>query len=284
MEKRIIDLYDYFNITRPSDAKGYLTCYIIDDYGFCEGRIRPAMLIVGGGGYAYVSEREKEPIAISYLNEGFNAFILDYSVAPISYPTQLIEGCMAVAYIRENAQSLRVIEDKICGIGFSAGGHLCGMLATLYADKDVKERLGEHTKNSKLDGVILAYPVLSTFGKIHQGSIEKITGGNEELRKKLDIPKLVDENSVPAFIWATVNDNAVPSESSLLMAMAYKKKGVPFELHMFEDGGHGLSLATEEVAPPLNQSSVNVPVQAWFDLSKTWLKQRGFIIKNKIGE
>ena len=76
----------------------------------------------------------------------------------------------------------------------------------------------------------------------------------------------------------------MPSESSLLMAMAYKKKGVPFELHMFEDGGHGLSLATEEVAPPLNQSSVNVPVQVWFDLSKTWLKQRGFIIKNKIGE
>ncbi|MBR2449304.1 MAG: alpha/beta hydrolase [Clostridia bacterium] len=282
MKRDIIDLYAYYGLTRPEGGQGYLTCYTLDDYSFCAGRTRPAMLVVAGGGYSNVSGREKEPIAMSYMSKGFNTFILEYSVKPLSYPTQLIEGCMAVAYIRENAESLHVIEDKICAIGFSAGGHLCGMLATLYADQDVKNALGEHANNCKLDGVIFAYPVLSAYGKIHQGSIVNITGGNEELRKKMDIPKMVDENSVPAFIWTTVNDNCVPSESSLLMAMAYKEKGVPFELHMFENGVHGLSLSNEETAPPTSQHAhVNVPVQQWLDLSIVWLNYKGFVIKNK---
>ncbi len=279
MNKEIIDLYKVFNLERQDGAEGYLTCYTIDDYGYCKGRMRPAMIVVTGGGYTHRSEREKEPIAMAYLNQGFNVFVLDYSLAPLYYPTQLIEGLMAVAYIRENAQSLNVINDKICAIGFSAGGHLCGMLATLYNEKVVEEMLGDHAKNCRLDGVILSYAVLSAYGKIHQGSIVNISGGNEEIRKKMDIPNMVTENSVPAFIWGTVNDNGVPSESGLLMAMAYRAKGVPFEIHLFEDGVHGLSLANKEVASCAE--GVNVPVQAWFDLSVTYLKRNGFVIKNK---
>ena len=281
MKKEIIDLYKVFGLTRKDGAQGYLTCYTIDDYGFCKGRMRPAMIVVGGGGYSYVSDREKEPIAISYLNQGFNVFVLDYSVAPLCYPTQLIEGLMAVAYIRENAQSLNVINDKICAVGFSAGGHFCGMLATLFNEKVVEETLGDHAKNCRLDGVILAYPVLSAYGKIHEGSIKNISGGDEQITKKMDIPAMVTENSVPAFIWTTVNDGIVPSESSLLMAMAYREKGVPFELHMFENGCHGLSLAKEETSPPTSNIHVNIPVQAWFDLSVTWLNSHGFTIKEK---
>ena len=281
MKKEIIDLYEVFGLDRKDGVAGYMTAYTIDDYGYCKGRIRPAMLVIGGGGYSFVSEREKEPIAIAYLNQGFNVFVLDYSVAPVCYPTQLIEGCMAVAYIRENADRYLVDKEHICAIGFSAGGHFCGMLATLYGEQIVKETLGKHAENCRLDGVILSYAVLSAYGKIHQGSIKNITGGDEEIRKKMDIPAMVTENSVPAFIWTTVDDGCVPSESSLLMAMAYKEKGVPFDFHMFQTGCHGLSLATKEVAPPTSGMHVNVPVQAWLPLSVTWLNSRGFVIKNK---
>ena len=84
----------------------------------------------------------------------------------------------------------------------------------------------------------------------------------------------VTKNSSPAFIWSTANDMCVPCENSLYMASAYSKEKVPFELHIFENGEHGLSVATEEVNSP------NPPVSKWFELSLTWLKNRGFVIKN----
>ena len=281
MNKKVVDLYSTYGLERKDGATGYLTCYTLDDYNFCEGRVRPAMLVLAGGGYAHLSQREKEPIAFSYMSKGFNVFILDYSLEPLSYPTQLIEGCMAVAHIRENAEEYHVDKEHICAIGFSAGGHLCGMLATLYDEKEVKDALGVHAESCRLDGVILSYAVLSAYGQVHAGSIMRISGGNEEIRKKLDLPARVTENSVPAFIWHTVDDGSVPSESSLLMAMAYKQKNVPFELHIFESGCHGLSLASKETASSSSPTQINVPVQKWIDLTYVWLEKRGFVIKNK---
>jgi fermentation-respiration switch protein FrsA (DUF1100 family) len=86
---------------------------------------------------------------------------------------------------------------------------------------------------------------------------------------------MVNTNTPPAFIWATSNDQAVPVESSLLMAWAYRKYNLPVELHIFEDGIHGLSTATGEV------NTNNESVQAWIDLSHTWLRNKGFVIKNR---
>ena len=275
MNKKEVDLYKYFGVAKQDGARGFLTCYTLDDYPFCEGRIRPAMLVVGGGGYAFVSEREQEPIALQYSAKGFQTFILEYSVAPLCYPTQLIEACMAVAYIRENAKDLSVDKEHICAIGFSAGGHLCGTLATLYDSKDVLSAFGERKVDCRPDAVILSYPVLSAYGKIHQGSIEKVTGGNEEIRKIMDVPSMVNENTPPAFIWATSTDAGVPVESSLLMALAYRKFDIPVELHVFENGIHGLSTATKEV------NTNHPPVQSWINLSVAWLENKGFVIKNK---
>ena len=91
---------------------------------------------------------------------------------------------------------------------------------------------------------------------------------------RFSLDKRVDKNSSPAFIWSTVGDFTVPCENSLLMAQAYKKADVPFELHIFQNGRHGLSLATEEV------NSEEIPVQQWVPLCLTWLKVRGFKIQN----
>ena len=65
----------------------------------------------------------------------------------------------------------------------------------------------------------------------------------------------------------------MPVENSLYMASAYKTNGVPFELHVFESGRHGLSTAEFETLYE------NSPVQKWVQLSLTWLKNRGFKIK-----
>ena len=265
-----VDLYNYFGLKRKSGEQGYLNVYLPEapDY---PTRVRPAMLIIAGGGYGFVSPREKECVALAYIAKGFAAFTLEYSIAPVRFPAQLIEGAMSIAYIRENAEKLGVKPDKIAAIGFSAGGHLAGMLGTLFARAEIKTALKEKTAIVRPDAIILSYPVITSGEKAHRGSFDNLCGENNvKLQKELSLENCVTANSSPAFIWTTANDGVVPSENSLYMALAYKAAGVPFELHIFENGGHGLSIATEETG------SVNEPVQQWLELSVTWLKTRGF--------
>lgn len=268
-----VDLYEYFGLKRPQNGCGYLVTYVHGPMELRPNRLRPAMLVIGGGGYSYVSQREKEPIAFKFLAESYNTFVLEYSCAPVAYPAQLNEGLMAMVYIRENAAKLGIIADRVAAIGFSAGGHLCAMLANLFDSKDAKKLLGDKISLARPDAVILSYPVISSGEKAHRGSFDNICAGNAELEKSLSLENRVKENSSPAFIWATANDGCVPSENSLYYALACKKHNVPFELHVFAEGQHGLSIADEEVF------TVNEPVQIWVKLALVWLKNRGFCIE-----
>lgn len=268
-----VDLYKYFNIERPNGANGYLNAYVQEKCTFLEGRIRPAMLVVPGGGYGAVSSREKEQVALQYLADGYNAFTLEYSVSDnVSYPYQLIEGCMAMAYIRENAEKQFTDKEHVGAIGFSAGGHLVGMLATLFDQPVVKEFLKEKANLVRPDAVVLSYPVITSNEFAHRDSLFRVSGGNQETEKFLSLENRVTEKSSPAFIWSTVEDTAVPCENSFLMASAYRKAKVPFELHILEYGRHGLSLATQEVCAPVPY------VAKWYGLAKEWLDARGFKI------
>jgi acetyl esterase/lipase len=274
MINKRIDLYEYFGVTRPENGQGYLNTYVLDP--IYAGRKRPAMLVIAGGGYSAVSLREKEPILLRYASAGFNCFTLDYSVKPVTFPAQLIEGAMAMAYIRENAEELMIDPDLVAAIGFSAGGHLTAMLATMFNAKEVKEALKEKADLVKPNAVILSYPVISSGINAHQGSFNNLCGENKSLRKRLSLENKISKKCPPAFIWGTVNDGVVPSENALFTAMKYKEAGVPFELHMFENGSHGLGVATIE------SKFVNESVQPWVGLSITWLTNRGFVIKDVI--
>lgn len=272
MLNKVVDLYEYYGLEKPEGGKAILEVITYGKNDFCPNRIRPAMLVIPGGGYAHVSQREKDCIAFYYLNKGYNTFTLDYSVSPIGFPHQLIEASMAMAYIRENAVELGVNKDQVAAVGFSAGGHLCGMLATMTKDKEVKDALKEKAENLAPNAVILSYPVISALIPTHAGSFNVQCKGDKELEKRLSIETRVTTDTPPAFIWGTVNDGVVPSSNAFEIALAYKKQGVPFEFHMFENGGHGLSVATKETL------YVNESVQPWLDLSLTWLKGRGFDI------
>ena len=138
-----INLYNYFGIEKPLTAAGDLEIYIPtrnDRIGI--NRKRPAALVLPGGGYANTSEREAESVALKYVAEGYCAFVLRYSCKPNKYPLALQEAGMAMVYIRENYEKYGVKADSVFSIGFSAGGHLCGCLATLY-DSEVLDFLGE---------------------------------------------------------------------------------------------------------------------------------------------
>ena len=268
-----IDLYSYFNIERTDGAKGYLKTYIIDKSTFANDRIRPAMLIIAGGGYSHVSEREMEPVAIKYIESGFNCFVLEYSTVPIYHPTQLIEGAMAMIYIRINAEKYNIDKNLVVALGFSAGSHLCGMLATLTDSKIIEQVLSINSSFVRPNAVILGYPVVSATH--HIASFKNISGGDISLYKKLSIENNVDNKSSPAFIWGCLDDPVVHSDNGFILAQAYKKAKVPFEYHLFEscNGIHGLSICEKETL------YINDTVKPWIQLSKKWLKNRGFILK-----
>lgn len=276
-----VDLYQYFGLTRPENGAGYLYVYAHDCLKNTHPeRLRPAMVVIGGGGYTCVSEREKECVALTYCAQGYNAFVLEYSVAPVRYPAQLNEGLMSMVYIRENAKQLGVDADHVAAIGFSAGGHLCAMLATLFDSEDAKAVLSEKISLARPDAVVLSYAVITSGEKAHKGSFISLCGDNTDIIEKLSLENRVKENSSPAFIWTNVDDECVPSENSLYYALACKKNNIPFEIHLFETGDtfHGISIATEEV------NSVSEAAQCWIKLSVDWLKRRGFCIIDGVNQ
>lgn len=269
-----IDLYEYYGLARPQGGKGYLYTYQIMRTPTYPNRVRPAILVLGGGGYACVSDRETECVALQFVANGYCAFCLDYSVSPVRYPAQLIEAAMAMAYIRENAERMNIDPQHIAATGFSAGGHLCAMLCNIWDEKEVRDAFKKDSSLLRPDAAVLCYPVITSGERTHGGSFNCLCGQDSELLSRLSMEKRVTKNSPPAFIWSTSNDACVPIENSLYMALAYRAAGVPFEVHIFEDGVHGLSVATEETG------IVNTPVQQWLPMCLTWLKNHGFVIKD----
>ena len=208
-----VDLYRYFSVKRGKNSSGYLNTYVPDGTPELNVKKRPAMLICTGGGYGFLSDREKEPVAIRFLSKGYSSFTLEYTVKT-AYPVPFLEACMAMIYIRENAEKYFVDRNHVCAVGFSAGGHLAAMLATLFAEKEVKAVLGE--RNARPDAVILSYPVITADPRFwHEGSIRTISGEDEKLAERLSAEKRVTKNSVPAFIWHTAEDDGVPVEKEI---------------------------------------------------------------------
>lgn len=234
-------------------------------------RKRPAVIICPGGGYAFTSDREAEPLALEFMARGYQAFILRYSVAPNMYPTALLEVAAAFAYVRNEAEKYHVLADAVSVIGFSAGGHLTASIGTLWNSPIVSETLGIPAEKVKPDALILSYPVITSSEFAHVGSFDNLAGNDTALREYLSLENRVGDHVPPTFLWHTVTDTTVPVENSLLFASALRKANVPFEMHIFPDGPHGLSLANEQTISPL-ANCINEHVSVWFDLCDRWLK------------
>ena len=281
-----IDLYSFFGL-KKSGCGGFLNTYIHGFSKYYPTRVRPAMIVIAGGGYSGICEREGEPIALAYFAKGYNVFTLEYSCAPSVYPTQLVEGCMAVAYVKANAKSLGIDAEQVAVAGFSAGGHLTAMTATLFSEEAVKKALKDKSELARPDAVVLGYPVITADESAHAGSIENLTGGDRSLFDKVSLEKQVSKNSSPAFVWGTVDDDLVPSENAFEYVRSCRKHGVPFEFHLYESGRHGLGLANKETATPegrvLNstiEEYIRPDVETWFEMSVNWLERKGFVVRD----
>lgn len=233
---------------------------------------RPVVVICPGGGYRKLSYREGEPIAIHFLNRGYHACVLQYSVAPARFPTQLLELGRTMKLLHEHAEEWQIDTERIVLLGSSAGAHLAASLGVFYREEWLLEKLQTTEEVLRAKGMILSYPVISSEEKDgHLPSFDHLLGDRfDELRNLVSIEKQVNAYTPPAFLWHTLNDPTVPVENSFLMTAALKQAGVPAELHVFPDGEHGLSLASEPVRRA-DGRGVQAACSKWIELADTWL-------------
>lgn len=232
----------------------------------------PLVLVCPGGAYMAISDREADPVAFSFFEEGYHGAVLRYSVAPAVFPTALTQLAMAVKLIRENSEEWFVDADRIFVAGFSAGGHLVCSLGTFWNKAFLREALQCDSALLKPSGLILGYPVITSGEFAHDDSFRFLLGDKYgEKRKEMSLEHQVTEDMPPVFLWHTQEDELVPVENSLLLYAALQKHKVPAELHIFPKGHHGLSISTRITARDM-EHDMPEGCRSWVMLAKDWIR------------
>lgn len=256
-----------------------VTIYLQQDFqeSDCKGIVtptpRPALIICPGGGFTHCSQREAEPIVLAFASLGMNCFVLNYSVAPCRYPQALRELTALVDLLWNNARDWNIDTERIVLCGFSAGGYLAASYCTLRDRPEITEFLLPHP----IRAAILGYPVISAKAGaprirsfLNLLGVEKLT---EEQIQNFSLENHVRSGiTPPTFLWHTAADSNVFVANALTYADALGAQKIPFELHIFPFGRHGLATSDRQTlhdyAMPEHQY-----VSAWVDLARNWLKQ-----------
>lgn len=237
-------------------------------YFFPAGGTEPAgaIIICPGGGYGFKAEHEGAPVA-EWLNSlGIHAFVLDYRVHPYRHPAPLLDAQRAIRLVRSQARAWNVRPDRVGILGFSAGGHLASTAGTRY-DLGVPHAADPIDREScRPDAMVLCYPVITMGETGHPGSRENLLGpdADPQLIEALSNERHVTEDTPPAFLWHTAEDD-VKVENSLQFALSLSRKAIPFDLHVYDKGPHGLGLAKSDPY-----------VGGWTAQCGKWLKKLGF--------
>ncbi|ALP38419.1 esterase [Paenibacillus sp. IHB B 3084] len=220
---------------------------------------RPFILVLPGGGYEHLAQHEGEPIA-RWLNDlGIHAGVLHYQVGDFEVDSLLEDVEFALKWIRQTPKDWQVIPEQVGLIGFSAGGHLASIVATKGTEKP--------------DLLLLGYPVITFHDAYtHIGSRTHFLGEQptQDQLHAFSSDRQVTSQTPPTFIWTTANDATVPVENSLLLASALSRAGISFELHVFEEGRHGLGLAED-----------NRECQQWLTLAEKWLQKHSYVTEGQ---
>ncbi len=254
---------------KENDPTVYLDTYVADKVG---SHACKALLVIPGGGYCNVcSDREGEPIALAFLPHGYNAFVLHYSVARrAAYPAQLREVAMAIKHIKDNAERYNVDPDELFCVGFSAGGHLAASAGVFWNRPEVTEGLDMPAGYNRPTGVMPIYPVINYQG--HNNSFCNLLCQDEpspEALAYVEVDRHVSADSSPAFLMHTADDPTVDVRNTLSLAMAYTNAGVPYELHVYPHGPHGIALANS--VTDMGWHEANQPAIAqWVEHATYW--------------
>ena len=268
----VIHLKDRYPFLGEDGRDPIVECYLPEqmaEMGW-QDRKRPCLVICPGGGYGMVSRREAEPIALHFLPEGYNVFVLTYSVAPHRFPVQLQEVAAVMETIYECAEQWHCDTGRIALLGFSAGGHLAAHYSNCWNIPQVRQVFPD---SKPVQASVLCYPVISADEKIaHLGSFYNLLGVDaltDAQVEQFSCDRLVTAQTPPAFVWHTAADALVPVANSLRYATALSEQGIAFALHIYPDGAHGLSTVDGQTNNPLPERVTRAA--KWLDEVKKWL-------------
>lgn len=252
-EKEIPHLLD------GAETPNAMTTYFVDT-----DKPLPCIVIYPGGGYHGRAAHEGAPYAEFFNNRGMHAVVVHYRVHPNLDPAPLADAQRAIKILRANAEEWMIDTDRIVAMGSSAGGHLAACTITL---PDVcTEPQDEIDKQScKPNGAILCYPVISVIDSFAHVSSGKHLLGEERYAKEaadFSLNNRVTKDTPKVFMWHTSDDECVNVKNSLVFAEKLRDNGIPFEMHIFPHGSHGLGLALGREA-----------IRQWADLAADWVER-----------
>lgn len=228
----------------------------------------PVIIVYPGGSYTGRAAHEGEPVAIWLNHIGVSAIVLNYRVAPHRYPIPFEDAQQATRTVRYRAEDWNIDPKRVGVLGFSAGGHLAAMSGTHFDNGNPTAVDPIQRESSRPDILVLCYPVITMGQSTHVGSKISLLGDqpDPDIVTFLSAETQVTPSTPPAFVWHTADDEPVPVENSLLFAGALARSRVPYELHVFESGPHGLGLAEGHRG-----------AMAWTTLCESWLRAQRFL-------
>jgi acetyl esterase/lipase len=237
-----------------------------------------AIVVCPGGGYTHLAYDKEGTRIAEWLNlRGVTAFVLTYRLAPrYHYPAPILDGYRSVRWARAHAKEYNIAPDRIGMWGFSAGGHLVGIVGTHFDDGDSSAADPIDRVSDRPDFVISSYGGLTLqAGVAKPTAMSSLLGENppQELKNEMSPDLHVTAKTPPYFLYATTPDQSVPVLSSVVFYTALVRAGVPAEMHIFQEGPHGTALA--QAYPALS---------AWPELLENWLRLNGWISPKNAGE
>jgi acetyl esterase/lipase len=231
---------------------------------------KTGVVVVPGGGYQHLAMDYEGTAIAEWLNaRGVAAFVLKYRLGPkYHHPVELGDAQRAIRMVRANATEYGIATDHVGMWGFSAGGHLAATAGTKFdagngSSPDVIER-----QESRPDFLVLAYPVI-TFEEpyLHRGSLKNLLGDDPDpaMVRSMSAETQVTKDTPPTFLFATTDDQTVPVMNSVRFYEALVTAGIPVEMHLFQEGHHGVGLA-----------AANPKLSVWPDLVIKWMRERGY--------
>ena len=231
-----------------------------------------AVVICPGGGYGGLAGHEGRDYALWLNTQGIAGLVLKYRLGSAGYrhPVMLNDAARALRCVRARAAEWKLDPTRVGIMGSSAGGHLASTLLTHFDAGDANSTDVVERQSSRPDLGILCYAVISMGPNTHQGSRENLLGKDPspELVQLLSNELQVTPQTPPCFLWHTWEDSGVKVENTLDFALALRRAGVHFDLHIYEKGGHGLGLGGNPSDPG--------KLLDWTRDCATWLKGAGF--------
>jgi acetyl esterase/lipase len=231
-----------------------------------------AVVVCPGGGYSRLAIDKEGTLVGQWLNSlGVSAFVLKYRMKEYGHPAPLRDVLRAVRLVRSQAGKWKLAADRVGVLGFSAGGHLASSAATLYDAAEGRTGAAIDAVSARPDFAVLVYPVISmTAPTAHSGSRANLLGPDPTpaLATRLSTDQQVTRQTPPTFLVHGGTDQSVAPENSLSFFSALRREGVPAEIHVYQDGEHGIGLEPN-----------HGPISDWPKRCAEWLARRGLLSK-----